>query len=157
MEPRHAPILVVIPPPVQYAVSFLAGVVLDRLMPWRPAWMTMEGVHWVGAALAVAGFILAVVSAGGFVLRGTTLNPAGQPAHFIATGAHAWSRNPMYLSLTIICAGIALALGKAWSLVLVVLPWAAMNWSVIPFEESRLRKAFGQDYLNYCKTVRRWL
>ena len=73
IEPRHAPILVVISPPVQYALSFLAGVVLDRLMPWRPAWMTMEGVHWVGAALAVVGFILAVASAGGFVLRGTTL------------------------------------------------------------------------------------
>ena len=119
--------------------------------------MTMEGVHWVGAALAVVGFILAVASAGGFVLRGTTLNPAGQPAHLIVTGAHAWSRNPMYLSLTIICAGIALALGKAWPLVLVVLPWAAMNWIVIPFEESRLRKALGQDYANYCKTVRRWM
>jgi Phospholipid methyltransferase len=50
------------------------------------------------------------------------------------------------LSLTIICAGIALAMGKVWPLVLVVLPWAAMNWVVIPFEESRLRKAFGQDY-----------
>jgi protein-S-isoprenylcysteine O-methyltransferase Ste14 len=157
MEPRHAPILVVIPPPVQYAVSFLAGVVLDRLMPWRPAWMTMEGVHWVGAALAVVGFILAVASAGGFVLRGTTLNPAGQPSHLIVKGAHAWSRNPMYLSLTIIYAGIALALGKSWPSVFVVLPWAAMNWIVIPFEESRLRKAFGQDYADYCQGVRRWL
>ena len=91
------------------------------------------------------------------MLRRKTHDPAGQPAHLIVTGAHAWSRNPMYLSLTIICAGIALALGKAWPLVLVVLPWAAMNWIVIPFEESRLRKAFGQDYANYCKTVRRWM
>jgi protein-S-isoprenylcysteine O-methyltransferase Ste14 len=39
------------------------------------------------------------------------------------------------LSLTIICAGIALAMGKVWPLVSVVLPWAAMNWAVIPFEE----------------------
>jgi protein-S-isoprenylcysteine O-methyltransferase Ste14 len=30
----------------------------------------------------------------------------------------------MYLSLTIVYAGVALALGKAWPLVLVVLPWA---------------------------------
>jgi protein-S-isoprenylcysteine O-methyltransferase Ste14 len=157
MEPRHAPILAVIPPPVQYAVTFLAGVGLDQLMPWRPDWITMEGVHWVGAALALAGFIFAPASAGRFVLRRTTLNPAGQPAHLIVTGAHAWSRNPMYLSLTIIYAGIALAMGKAWSLVFVVLPWAAMNWAVIPFEESRLRKAFGQDYAEYCRTVRRWM
>ena len=75
----------------------------------------------------------------------------------IATGAQAWSRNPMYLSLTIIYAGIALTLGKAWPLALVVLPWATMNWVVIPFEELRLRKAFGQDYTVYCRTVRRWM
>jgi protein-S-isoprenylcysteine O-methyltransferase Ste14 len=156
MEPRHSLILTMIPPPAQYAVTFLAGVGLDQLMPWRPAWMTMEGVHWAGAALAIAGLIVAPASAACFVLRRTTLNPAGQPAHLIVKGAHAWSRNPMYLSLTIICAGIALALGKAWPFVLVVLPWAAMNWVVIPFEESRLRKAFGQDYTDYCQAVRRW-
>jgi hypothetical protein len=55
MQSRHAPMLAMIPPPVQYAVTFLAGVGFDRLMPWRPAWMTMEGVHWAGAALAMAG------------------------------------------------------------------------------------------------------
>jgi protein-S-isoprenylcysteine O-methyltransferase Ste14 len=72
-------------------------------------------------------------------------------------GRAAWSRNPMYLSLTIIYADIALALGKSCPSVFVVLPWAAMNWIVIPFEESRLRKAFGQDYADYCQGVRRWL
>jgi protein-S-isoprenylcysteine O-methyltransferase Ste14 len=157
MEPRHSPILVMILPPLQYAVAFLAGLGLNQLMPWRPAWMTMEGVHWVGTALALAGFIVAPASAGWFLLRGTTLHPAGQPTHLIVRGAHAWSRNPMYLSLTIIYVGMALALGKTWPLVLVVLPWAAVNWIVIPFEESRLRKAFGQDYADYCRTVRRWM
>ena len=156
MKPRHAPILAIIPPPALYAVTFLAGVGLDRLMPWRPVWLTMEGVHWAGAALAFTGLIVAPASAGRFVLRRTTLNPVGQPAHLVVAGAHAWSRNPMYLSLTIIYAGVALALGKVWPLVLVVLPWAAMNWMVIPFEESRLREAFGQEYVDYCRAVRRW-
>lgn len=49
-----------IPPPAQYAVvTFLAGVCVDRFMRVRPSWLTMEG-----AALAFAGFILALVSAG---------------------------------------------------------------------------------------------
>ena len=157
MTPRRAPILAMITPPAQYALTFLAGLGLGRLMPWEPAWMTIAGVHWAGWALTVAGFLLALAAAGRFVVRRTTLNPAGQPAHLIVKGAHAWSRNPMYLSLTIINAGIALAMGKAWSLVFVVLPWAAMNWIVIPFEEARLRKAFGHDYADYCRTVRRWL
>jgi protein-S-isoprenylcysteine O-methyltransferase Ste14 len=116
-----------------------------------------KGVHWAGAALAFTGLIVAPASAGRFVLRRTTLNPVGQPAHLVVGGAHAWSRNPMYLSLTIIYAGVALALGKVWPLVPMVLPWAAMNWVVIPFEEARLREAFGQAYVDYCSRVRRWL
>jgi len=30
MEPRHAPILAIIPPPALFAVTFLAGVGVDR-------------------------------------------------------------------------------------------------------------------------------
>ena len=73
----------------------------------------MEAVRSAGAALIFVDFILAGASAGCVVLRRATLNPAGQPAHLIVTGAHAWSRNSMHLSLTIICAGIALAMGMA--------------------------------------------
>jgi protein-S-isoprenylcysteine O-methyltransferase Ste14 len=157
MTLRRAPILAMIPPPVQYALTFLAGLGVDWLMPWRPAWMTIGGVHWAGLALAVAGFVLALAAAGRFVARHTTLNPAGQPAHLVVSGAHAWSRNPMYLALTIIYVGLALALGSAWPLILVVLPWAAMNWVVIPFEEARLRETFAQTYVDYCRRVRRWI
>jgi protein-S-isoprenylcysteine O-methyltransferase Ste14 len=149
--------MAIIPPPAQYALAFLVGVALDWVMPWRPAWMGIEGVHWAGWALAVASFILALAAAGRFVFRRTTLNPAGQPAHLVVTGAHAFSRNPMYLSLTIIYVGLALAFGGAWPLVLVVLPWASMNWVAIPFEEARLSEAFAQDYANYCRRVRRWI
>ena len=153
----RAPILAKIPPPVQFVLTFLVGVGLDRLMPWRPALMAVASVHWAGFALAVAGCSLAPAAAGRFVLRRTTLNPAGQPARLVVNGAHGWSRNPMYLSLTIIYAGLALALGRAWPLVLVILPWASMNWIVIPFEETRLRETFGQDYADYCRRVRRWI
>jgi protein-S-isoprenylcysteine O-methyltransferase Ste14 len=157
MTPRRAPILAMIPPPVQYALTFRAGLGLEWLMPWRPAWMTMGGVGWGGLALAATGFVLALAAAGRFVLRRTTLHPTGQPAHLVVTGAHAWSRNPMYLSLTIIYVGLALALSEAWPLILVVLPLVAMNWVVIPFEEARLRETFAQDYVDYCRRVRRWI
>ncbi len=157
MMPRRAPILAIIPPPAQYALTFLAGLGLDWLMPWRPAWMTIEGARYAGLALAVAGFVLALAAAGRFVVRRTTLNPAGQPAHLVVTGAHAWSRNPMYLALTLIYVGLAPALGEAWPLILVVLPLAAMNWVVIPFEEARLSETFAQDYVDYSRRVRRWI
>jgi protein-S-isoprenylcysteine O-methyltransferase Ste14 len=155
--PGRAPILAKVPPPAQFALTFLVGVGLDRLMPWRPAEMALASVHWAGFALAVAGCSLAAGAAGRFVLRRTTLDPTGEPRRLVVNGAHGWSRNPMYLSLTVVYAGLALALGRGWPLALVVLPWASMNWVVIPYEEARLRAIFPKDYANYCRTVRRWI
>jgi protein-S-isoprenylcysteine O-methyltransferase Ste14 len=157
MASGNAPILAILPPPAQFALTFLVGVGLDWLMPWRPAWMAVGGARWVGFALVVAGCSLAVAAAGRFVLRRTTLHPTGRPARLVVSGPHAWSRNPMYLSLTVVYFGLAFALGRAWPLVLVVLPWASMNWIVIPFGETRLRETFGQDYVDYRRRVRRWI
>ena len=157
MASRRAPILAIIPPPVQFTLTFLVGVGLDRLIPWRPAWMAIGAMRWAGLALAIAGCSLAAAAAGRFVLQRTTLHPTGQPARLVVAGPHSWSRNPMYVSLTVVYVGLALALGRAWPLALVVLPWASMNWAVIPFEEARLRATFGQDYADYCRRVRRWI
>jgi protein-S-isoprenylcysteine O-methyltransferase Ste14 len=157
MEQHQAPILAIIPPPVQFVLTFLIGLAVNRLLAWQPGWTEMEGVRWIGWALAAGGVALSFFAAGRFVFRHTTLNPAGSPAHLVVDGAHGWSRNPMYAALTAIYAGIALGLGEVWPLVLVILPFASMNWVVIPFEEARLREAFGQAYVDYCSLVRRWL
>ena len=113
MTSRQTPILAIIPPPAQFALTFLVGTGLDRLAPWRPAWMAIGGVRWAALALTVAGCSLAVSAVGRFVLRGTTLHPTGQPARLVVNGTHAWSRNPMYLSLTVVYVGLALVLGRA--------------------------------------------
>jgi protein-S-isoprenylcysteine O-methyltransferase Ste14 len=156
MAPR-APIPAKVPPPAQFVLAFLVGVGLDRLMPWRPVWMGVASVHSAGFALAVAGCSLAAAAVGRFVLRRTTLDPTGEPARLVVNGANAWSRNPMYLSLTVVYLGLALALGRAWPLILLIVPWASMNWVVIPFEEARLSETFAQDYAEYCRKVRRWI
>ncbi len=157
MEPRRAPALLIVPPPVLYAVTFLAGMGLSRLELWDPAWMRTPGARWTGWAILILGVLVNLFSAGRFAIRGTTLNPAGQPHELITSGAHAWSRNPIYVGLTLIYLGAALVLGQVWTLLLVVLPWAAMNWVVVPFEEARLRQTFGQAYVDYCRRVRRWI
>jgi len=115
------------------------------------------GADGESAATASRAGALAAAAAGRFVLRRTTLHPTGEPAHLVVNGAHGWSRNPMYLSLAVVYVGLALALGRAWPLALVIVPWAWMNWVVIPFEEARLRETFGEDYADYCRRVRRWI
>ncbi|HXZ02376.1 MAG TPA: isoprenylcysteine carboxylmethyltransferase family protein [Stellaceae bacterium] len=157
MEQRRAPLLVTIPPPIIYAATFAVGMAVDWLMPWSPDWTGSDLVQWLGWAFIIAGLLLGPGSASLFALRRTTLNPAGQPARLVTNGPFAVSRNPMYAGVTMIYLGAALALGKLWPLVLVVLPWATTNWIVIPFEEARLRNTFGQAYVDYCRRVRRWV
>ena len=70
---------------------------------------------------------------------------------------HGWSRNPISLPLTLVYAGVALGLDRILALVLLILPFASMNWIVIHFEESRLRQIFGQEYADYCRRVRHWI
>jgi len=146
-----------IPPPILYAVTFAAGMGLERLATWAPAWTRAPALHGLGWVLAGCGAVLALASAGMFGLRRTTLKPWGRAAQLVDSGPFALSRNPMYVSLTLAYLGLALGLGKFWPLVLLILPVAVMNAVVIPFEEARMRDAFGQSYADYCRRVRRWV
>jgi protein-S-isoprenylcysteine O-methyltransferase Ste14 len=157
MDESRAPILAIIPPPVQFALAFLVGLAADWFLPWRPDWTEMTGVRWTGWAVATAGLVVSLFAAGSFVVRRTTLNPAGSPERLVVGGAHAWSRNPMYLALAVVYAGVALGLGGLWPLLLLIAPLASINGIVIPFEEARLRQNFGEEYANYCRRVRRWI
>jgi protein-S-isoprenylcysteine O-methyltransferase Ste14 len=38
-----------------------------------------------------------------------------------------------------------------------VLLWSAFTFRVIPYEERQLEKLFGDEYLEYCRSVRRWI
>ena len=115
------------------------------------------GVRWAGSALADAGFVLALAAAGRFVVQRTTLNPAGQPAHLVVGGAHTWSRNPMYVALNRRLRRFGARARRAWR---VDLGRAALGRHELgrdPLEEARLRETFAQDYLDYCRRVRRWI
>ena len=54
-------------------------------------------------------------------------------------------------------AGIPLALGTYWGLVLIPLGVDMFNRFVITNEEARLEKLFGREYSDYKSRVKRWL
>ncbi len=151
------PLLVMVPPPAVYLAVFAAGLGLDALLPWRPAWWRSPAIHTAGGLLLGCGAVLAMTGIGALHRRRTTVIPFGQPARLVASGPFRISRNPIYLALTIGSAGAALLLARAWPLVLLPVPCAVMHRIVIPFEERRLRATFGVAYDAYCRRVRRWV
>jgi protein-S-isoprenylcysteine O-methyltransferase Ste14 len=88
--------------------------------------------------------------------RGTP-GPWDAPRRFVAVGPYRWVRNPIYV------AALLVVLGEAWlflSLPLLVYAGTmaiSCHLFVIAYEERTLRRRFGEAYVEYLRTVPRWI
>lgn len=90
--------------------------------------------------------------------RAKTTFDARKPASaLVTTGVFRVSRNPTYLSLTLLQAGLAFAFQSLWLLLFVVPAVVATHWGVSVREERYLARKFGVQYADYSREVRRWL
>jgi protein-S-isoprenylcysteine O-methyltransferase Ste14 len=111
----------------------------------------------LGALLAVAGFGLMLWGIATFARAGTAIVPYSPATALVHRGPYRFTRNPMYVGLTVGYIGLALLLNSAWALLLLPLVLAALSRFVIRREERHLRSAFGSAYEDYCRRVRRWV
>ena len=72
----------------------------------------------------------------------------------ITDGPYRFSRNPTYLSLTLLYVGVGVLLDSVWTLILVVLLLVLMDRWIIHREERHLEARFGEQYLRYKSAVR---
>ncbi len=143
------------PPPVPYAIAVALGVGIDLAAPLPLLPM---------AQALIAGAVLAALAAGLFAWAARTMFASGEnpsperPTIAIVTaGPYRFSRNPLYLSLTALGAGVALLVNSGWGLLLLVPAVAVTHFLVIAREERYLEGKFGADYSAYRERVRRWL
>ncbi len=78
-------------------------------------------------------------------------------ATLVVTGPFRFTRNPMYLSATLLYCGLGVSLDLVWVILLLPLALVIVHYRVILREEVALERQFGQDYLDYKASVRRWL
>ena len=146
--PRLPPLLLVL-------LLTIAMLVLDRVLPLfrihNPA------LVYLGVGLVSLGVLIVLASAGLFRLRKTTLNPFGEPAAVVQDGFYRFSRNPMYLGMLLVLAGIAIWLGNFLALLFAPVFVAIMSRYYIAREEQILDARFGDAYRAYCRRVRRWI
>jgi len=142
-------------PPFIFLGFLLAGLALEYLMPSEvPAALAR---YLVGGGLAIAGLGLAFAARGRFVAAGTNVRPTLPATALVTQGPYRFTRNPMYLALTAIYFGIAIAVGSWWLIVLTLPLLLVMEFGVIRREERYLAAKFGTAYTDYMATVRRWL
>ena len=147
-----------IPVPWVFLLAYFLGVVLQGYLPSPEPHPALRAIAQVaGFALLAVGAALAVTCLVMFRKARTTTIPGQESSRLVTNGPYRFSRNPMYVSLTMVYLGEAAALGQLWPLVPLVATLAYLNWVVIPYEEARLQQSFGATYDAYRARVRRWV
>ena len=102
-----------IPVPWMFVLTFLAGVGLQYLVPFTIDSATALLIsRTVGTGLVVAGVLLAFSSLGLFRAARTTTIPFERPSTLVNRGPYRFTRNPMYVGLTLTYAGVAAIQGQ---------------------------------------------
>lgn len=145
-----------------YAILFVLAwgsvdLLCRRLDPYflirLPRWVVLPGViiFVLGAALSLTTIAFFV-----FEGRGT---PAvfDPPRTFVPHGPYRIVRNPMYIGGVSMLCGLALYLTSFSMLLYGFGALLVIHIFVIYVEEPGLRKRFGSEYEDYCRSVPRWI
>jgi protein-S-isoprenylcysteine O-methyltransferase Ste14 len=146
-----------VPPPLIYAGVLILGLVLGWLLNiqgWR-SYRTL-GLY-AGGTLALLGLFLMLWAGGRFRRAGTSVRPWEASSALITEGPYGKTRNPMYVGMTLIYLGLAIALHSIIALLLIIVVAIVMQTHVVAREERYLESRFGDDYRAYKQRVRRWL
>lgn len=112
---------------------------------------------WLGGLPAVIGLILNVWTERLFKFRGTPVKLFQPSTVMVSEGPFRLSRNPMYLGMVLTLIGLGLVLGSASPFIIVVIFAVLLDQRFIRAEEAKMEAAFGQQYRDYCRRVRRWV
>jgi len=145
-----------IPPPI-YMLIFAC--LMWLLSQHLPIYTWPFNTQYLGMTIIFLGLSIDLSSLIGFLLSKTSINPM-KPENaqsLVTRGLYRFSRNPMYLGLLLVLTGWSLYLGILSALLLLPLfIWVMTKMQIQP-EEKILKELFGQSYIEYKQTVRRWI
>lgn len=150
-----------VPPPLVMLVSGLLMWLISALLPvFSLAWLYSPALGAIiGSIFGLLGVAISLTGILTFKRLRTTVDPRRPAAssRLATSGVYRYSRNPMYLGVLLILIGWAFVLGN-WLSALVPIVFIAYitRYQILP-EEQWLQKKFGSDFLEYKRTVRRWI
>ena len=144
------------PPPAVYVAFILLGWGLSYA-----AALPVPGPRYVslaaGVAILLAGLWLITDALKFFRRTGQEPAPWKPTPELVLNGPYRFTRNPMYLGLTCIQAGLGLAVGNLWITLLAPFSLLAVHFLAVVPEERYLTEKFGESYRTYLTKVRRYL
>ncbi|MEA9786447.1 methyltransferase family protein [Xanthomonas campestris] len=129
------------------SIAVAVGLAFAGISHWPPAWQ--EPLRW-GACALIAGGLGLRVWAIQVLARWFTVDVTIQADHqLVRSGPYRWLRHPSYTGALLCFYGMALGMGNALSLLVIVLPVTWVFLRRIRVEEAALRHAFPTRYADY--------
>jgi protein-S-isoprenylcysteine O-methyltransferase Ste14 len=144
-----------VPPPLIYLLPLILGLLLDRRVhiPFLPR-RVARGLGWplIGGGMLLGGWFRKTMHDAEAPVR------TDRPVPRLTTeGPFRYSRNPAYLGLAMIYAGIGVLRNSLSVILPLPLVLYVIQREVIGREERYLERTFGEEYLEYKARVRRWV
>lgn len=156
-EPRDNP-GVIAPPPLIALTALVLGLALDWFLP--PFILRGLFGFWtrlvLGGIFIASGLVIAIIAVRTFRRAGTNVEPWKPALRLVTGGIFGLIRNPMYVALVVLLAGLAIALGSDWAFVLIVPAGLILHFVVVKREELYLEGKFGGSYRAYTERVPRY-
>jgi protein-S-isoprenylcysteine O-methyltransferase Ste14 len=143
---------VIAPPPLIYAAFWGLGWLGRKLLR-----VDIPHAELIGAALCVVAIAFGLAAAWELHRARTTIDPFGATTAIVRSGPYRVTRNPLYVSLALFYAGLALIAHAFPAILLLPVALLVMTYGVIRREELYLERKFGVEYREYRHRVRRWL
>jgi len=144
-----------IPPPI-IAIAFI--VILYISSVWMDSYI-FEGQLIFSLFIFILGLGCVLSASTQFRRINTTVNPLNpeSASHLVVDGIFKFTRNPMYLGLCVVILAFGIYVGTWFVFILLPLFVTSINYLQIVPEEIALQKLFGDEYVSYCNSVRRWI
>jgi protein-S-isoprenylcysteine O-methyltransferase Ste14 len=146
---------VVARPPLLFGAALLVALVLRWF--WPMPLVSHRAARWPGLALVVLGVGIAIWGRRTMLAARTNVDPSLPTTAIVVSGPFRFSRNPLYLALTLVYVGLTLACNSWWGIVVLVPLLLVMHLGVVRREERYLEQKFGEIYRRYRANVRRYL
>ena len=146
---------VIAPPPLIYAGALAAGLLANRRyhIPFLPR----RVARTLGVPLVVGGLAVGFLGDREMRRAETHTNPYKPATTVVTGGPFRFTRNPLYLSMTLIYGGISALANALPAAILLLVVLRLMRRGVIEREERYLESKFGDEYIEYKVGTPRWI
>jgi protein-S-isoprenylcysteine O-methyltransferase Ste14 len=145
------------PPPLVFLGFTLLGVAFDSVVVPAPA-PVRRTISAIGGLLLLTGGVGVIASARiHFSRTGQSPVPWKPSPELILRGPYRFTRNPMYLGVTLFELGLGLAVNNLWISLFAVPALLIVHFIAVLPEERYLSEKFGESYRAYVARVRRYL